>query len=113
MVEQNYRFCLQAIHSCFPCCAIRAEDVRRRAARSGQSGTESPEQFFFDEAEQEDGHVRLHWSRGDAPSGADIEEQCACQHPSRFYQSAKAYGGREFVKGYDGNSCAGGTESNA
>jgi hypothetical protein len=41
---------------------LRAEDVRRRVARSGQSSIERPEQFSIDEADQEDAHASLHWT---------------------------------------------------
>jgi hypothetical protein len=35
VVERHYRVRIQASHTCFPCNAIRAEDVRRRVARCG------------------------------------------------------------------------------
>jgi hypothetical protein len=35
VVERHYRVRMQASHTCFSCSAIRAEDVRRRLARSG------------------------------------------------------------------------------
>jgi Integrase core domain/Integrase zinc binding domain len=34
VVERHYRVRMQASHTCSPCSAIRAEDVRRRVARS-------------------------------------------------------------------------------
>jgi Integrase zinc binding domain len=48
VVEQHYRVRMQASRPCFPCSAIRAENVRRRMARSGKSGPERPEQLFVD-----------------------------------------------------------------
>jgi hypothetical protein len=48
VVERHYRVRMQASHTCFSCSAIRAEDVRRRAALNGQHGLERPEQFFVD-----------------------------------------------------------------
>jgi hypothetical protein len=35
VVEQRYRFCMQANRTCLPCCAIQAKDVQNRVARSG------------------------------------------------------------------------------
>jgi hypothetical protein len=35
VVERHYKVRMQASHTCFSCSAIRAEDVRRRVARSG------------------------------------------------------------------------------
>jgi hypothetical protein len=78
--------------------AIRSEDVCRREARSGQSGTERPEQLSFDEDEQEDVHASHHWTLGDNLSGADADEQCAYELVSRLYPSAEANGGIEVVK---------------
>jgi hypothetical protein len=48
VIERHYRVRMQASHTCFPCSAIRAEDVRRRVVRSVQSSIERPEQFFID-----------------------------------------------------------------
>jgi hypothetical protein len=70
---------MQASHTCFSCSAIRAEDVRRRVARSGQHGSERPEQFFIDKAEEEDADASPHWTRGDYTACADVEGQRACQ----------------------------------
>jgi hypothetical protein len=84
-------------------------------ARSGQSGIERPEQF---EAEQKDADACLHWTHGDDPSSADVEEQraCqrACQRASRLYQKAQNLTGVEmWLKKYDGDSCTGDRESYA
>jgi hypothetical protein len=93
VVERLYRVRMQASYTCFPCSAIRAEDVCRRVARSGHSSTERPEQFFIDEAEQDDADASLHWTRGYYTARADAEGQLACKRASGSYQSAEAYGG--------------------
>jgi hypothetical protein len=77
----------------FRAALIIAEDVHRRVARRGRSSTEGPEQFSIDEAEQEDAHESLHWTRCDNPARTDIEGQRACQRVSRLYYCAEALGG--------------------
>jgi hypothetical protein len=89
VIERHYRVRTKASHTRFSCSAIRAEDVRRRVARSGRSGTERPEQFFIDKAEQEDADESLHWTRGDYTTRADVEGQRACQRALDFIKAQK------------------------
>jgi hypothetical protein len=104
---------MKASHPLFSCGVIGDENVRRRVARCGQHGVERPEQFFIDEAEQEDADASLHWTCGDYTARADDEGQRACQRASGLYQSAEDYGGGEAVEGYDRDSRTGGGESYA
>jgi hypothetical protein len=78
VVERHYRAHFHVSYPCFLCSAIDAKDLRRLVARSGHFGTERPKQVSIDEAEQEDAHESLHWTCGDGPTSADVEEQRAC-----------------------------------
>jgi hypothetical protein len=62
VVKRRYRVRMQASSRCFLCSAIWVENLRRQVALSGQHGSERPEQFSINAAEQEDVDASLHWT---------------------------------------------------
>jgi hypothetical protein len=98
---------------CLPCSAIRAEDVRRRVARSDKHGAERPEKFSIYWNEQEDAYASHHWTRGDNFARADVEGQFVGQRASRFYHVAEVFEGWKAIEGHDGDPRIGGRRSYA